>query len=115
MGKLIVPTENWMRPAVRKWSVASSAITSLSGSVEPPARSIAGCAVGVFPEGTGGGLRAYSNHRDRHLLVMPLHGRLHADMADAGDDHVGMRCNIGSGRPPCRLKDCVSTDFYARK
>jgi hypothetical protein len=47
-----------------------------------------GRAVGIFPEGAGGGLRALTDHRHRHLLVVPLHRRLHADMADAGHDHV---------------------------
>ena len=47
-----------------------------------------GRAVGVLPEGGVGRLRRDAEHRDRHLLALPLHGRLGADMRDAGDDHV---------------------------
>ena len=44
--------------------------------------------VGVLPECRVGRLRGDAEHRDRHLLALPLHRRLHSDMRDAGDDHV---------------------------
>ena len=47
-------------------------------------------AVGVVPEAGIARLRGNAEHRDRHLLLFPLHCRLHADMGNAGDDHIGL-------------------------
>src|SRR5580692_2296582 len=44
--------------------------------------------IGVLAEGFIGRLRGDAEHRNRNLLILPLHGRLHADMRNAGDDHV---------------------------
>ena len=52
--------------------------------IEHPVRRV----IGVLSEGRVGRLRADAEHRDRHLLVLPLHGRLHADMGNTGDHHI---------------------------
>src|SRR3984957_803923 len=44
--------------------------------------------IGVLAEGLVGRLRGDAEHRDRNLLILPLHRRLHADMRNAGDDHI---------------------------
>src|SRR5947209_5376765 len=49
-----------------------------------------GGAVRILPERAGRRLGALSDHRDRDLLLLPLHRRLNADVADAGDDDVRM-------------------------
>src|SRR5581483_2212233 len=49
-----------------------------------------GRSVSILPEGTRRRLRTLASHRNGHLLVMPLHGRLYADMTDAGGDDIGM-------------------------